>query len=523
MAVLDLAIHPVRWPRASTRNSHGQGTRSPVDARVKPGHDTSKTDAENEILPERPYPDAYGVKPGHDGVGGRHDGKRIMKPHDIRSRLAASVVLVCAAGPAVAQTTISFADWHADAPGVHHLITPGELPAPYASRSQSNSPSVVATRGHGAPSVPPGFTAELWARGLQMPRVLRTAPNGDVFLAESGAGQIRVFRIGPDGQAGAGSVFATGLTLPFGIAFWPPAAPRYVYVAATDRIVRYPYASGDTVARGPAEEVVASLPQGGHWTRDLAVAPDGSAIFVSIGSETNIATAMSAAPRGGVETWQRAHGFGAAWDDETGRADVLAFAPDKAAPGEPGLRSFATGLRNCSGLAVQPATGALWCATNERDGLGDNLPPDYATHVAAGGFYGWPWYYIGAHEDPRLRGRRPDLAGHVSVPDVLIQPHSAPLGIAFYDSTMFPPAYRGDAFVALHGSWNRGVRTGYKVIRLRFENGRPTGGYDDFLTGFVLSDSEVWGRPVALTVARDGSLLVSEDGNGTIWRIAYHG
>ena len=190
-------------------------------------------------------------------------------------------------------------------------------------------------------------------------------------------------------------------------------------------------------------------------------------------------------------------------------------------PTGPALHPFATGLRNCVGLAVQPASGALWCATNERDGLGDDLPPDYATRVGEGAFYGWPWFYIGAHEDPRLRGRRPDLAGRVTVPDVLIQPHSAPLGIAFYDGAMFPPEYRGDAFVTLHGSWNRGQRTGYKVIRLRLDHGRPTGGYEDFLTGFVTLDDAVWARPVGLAVLGDGSLVVTEDGNGTIWRVTY--
>ena len=183
-------------------------------------------------------------------------------------------------------------------------------------------------------------------------------------------------------------------------------------------------------------------------------------------------------------------------------------------------RLYAAGLRNCAALAIQPATGAPWCAVNERDGLGDDLPPDYATELRQGAFYGWPWYYIGAHPDPRLANARPDLQDKVTVPEVLIQPHSAPLGIAFYDGPMFPPEYRGDAFVTLHGSWNRALRTGYKVIRLRFANGRPTGEYEDFLTGFVVSDRTVWGRPVGVTVAQDGALLVSEDANGTIWRVA---
>jgi glucose/arabinose dehydrogenase len=196
---------------------------------------------------------------------------------------------------------------------------------------------------------------------------------------------------------------------------------------------------------------------------------------------------------------------------------VLAFDPDGGH-----ARIFASGLRNCSAEAVHPATGTLWCVVNERDGLGDNLPPDYATSVREGAFYGWPWYYIGDHPDPRLKGQRPAGSGsNVTVPDVLFQPHSAPLGIGFYDGTQFPPEYQGNAFVTLRGSWNREHRTGYKVVRVRFANGKPTGEYVDFLTGFVVSDQAVWGRPVGVAATHDGALLVSEDGNGTIWRIAY--
>jgi glucose/arabinose dehydrogenase len=197
---------------------------------------------------------------------------------------------------------------------------------------------------------------------------------------------------------------------------------------------------------------------------------------------------------------------------------VRAYDPD----GKNG-RVVATGLRNCSGMTVQPATGALWCVVNERDGLGDDVPFEYATSVKQGAFYGWPWHYIGDHEDPRHAGERPDLAGKATVPDVLMQAHSAPLNIAFYEGGMFPAEYRGDAFVALHGSWNRGTRTGYKVVRLKFEDGRPTGAYQDFMTGFVVSDAAVWGRPVGVAVAKDGALIVTEDGSGTIWRVAYDG
>ncbi|HEX3348839.1 MAG TPA: PQQ-dependent sugar dehydrogenase, partial [Acetobacteraceae bacterium] len=407
-------------------------------------------------------------------------------------------------------------DWRQDAPGRSYRITPQSMPAPYATRSAAEAPRVTSRPPGAALRVPAGFSIAPFAAGLGQPRVIRRAPNGDIFLAESGAGRIRVFRADATGPNASSTVFAGDLELPFGIAFWPPADPQYVYVAETGRVVRYPYRSGDFKARGPAEIVVPELPTGGHWTRDLATAPDGSRLYLSVGSESNAATGIAAQPRGGVAAWQAAHGLGAAWGDEGGRADVLTLDPRTNE-----TRTLATGLRNCVGLAVQPGTGTPWCATNERDGLGDDLPPDYATSVRAGAFYGWPWYYIGDHEDPRLRGRRPDLAGQVTVPDVLIQAHTAPLGITFYDGASFPPDYRGDAFVALHGSWNRSKRTGYNVIRLRFENGRPTGAYEDFVTGFVVSDSSVWGRPVDVAVARDGSLLFTEDGNGTIWRVSY--
>lgn len=383
--------------------------------------------------------------------------------------------------------TAAFGDWHGDAPGVWRHITPDALPAPFASGSASRSPEVIAQPRNVVPSVPAGFTVSLFASGLDTPRTLRTAPNGDVFLAESGAGAIRVFT----GQQSR--VFASNLTLPYGIGFWPPGpAPRFVYVAETNRIVRFPYPKG-----GPPEVIVASLADGGaHWTRDLVFSPDGSRMFVSIGSATNAMTNVDPAV-------------------EQGRAVVLSFTPD----GQD-RRVYASGLRNCSGEAVEPLTGKLWCVVNERDGLGDDLPPDFATSVRENGFYGWPWFYIGGNPDPRHAGA---ASRPVVVPDVLIQPHSAPLGITFYNGATFPPEYRGDAFVTLHGSWNRTKRTGYKVIRLHFENGRPTGEYQDFLTGFVRSDRAVWGRPVGVTVAADGALLVSEDGNGTIWRVAYTG
>jgi glucose/arabinose dehydrogenase len=420
----------------------------------------------------------------------------------------------------------AYGDWRTDAPGVVRHITPGDLPAPGASPSSSDAPGVVNRPSGALPQVPAGFTVRLWASGLVVPRTLRTAPNGDVFLAETGGGRVLVWRAAESGaQPAPPTVFARRLDGPFGIAFWPPANPRFVYVAETNRVLRYPY-DGGTQPTGPAQVIIASLPEGGHSTRDLAVAPDGSRLFVSVGSASNVARGMRGTP---VAANSAASGAGAG--DEAGRAAVFSFAPD----GKGGLSLVASGIRNCVGLAVQPPVpagaapaggaaqsgGTLWCVTNERDGMGDDLPPDYATRVRAGDFFGWPWYYIGVHEDPRHAGERPDLAGRISVPDVLIQPHSAPLGIAFYDGTLFPAPYRGDAFVTLHGSWNRSKRTGYKVVRLLMHDGVPTGAYEDFLTGFVADQSSVWGRPVGVTVAHDGALLVSEDANGTIWRVAH--
>ena len=427
------------------------------------------------------------------------------------------LVLVCLAGgaPAFADEAVrtgaaAFGDWRTDAPGARRLITPADLPAPFATPSTANMSKHEALTGADVPKAPPGFTVDLFASGLKMPRVIRVAPNGDIFVAETGAGRVRVFRPGAGAGSAQGEIFADGLQRPYGIAFYPSGEnPRFVYVASPDSVVRFPYRSGDVKASGPAEKI-ASLPGGGgHWTRDLAFSPDDKTLFVSVGSASNDADGL----RGVV-----ARVLGASWGEEQRRADVLAFDPDGGHE-----RVYATGIRNCSGLAVQPGTGALWCAVNERDGLGDDLPPDYATHVAQGAFYGWPWYYLGDHQDPRHKGERADLANAITTPDVLIQAHSAPLGIAFYAADQFPAEYKGDAFVTLHGSWNRAKRTGYKVVRLVMKDGKPTGAYEDFLVGFVGDDKSVWGRPVGVAVTHDGSLLVSDDGSGSIWRVSYKG
>jgi glucose/arabinose dehydrogenase len=403
-------------------------------------------------------------------------------------------------------------------PGVSRLIKPEHLPKPGATPSRANVSRVVPRPASAMPQVPAGFKIELFAEGLSGPRQLRVAPNGDIFVAETRAGRIRVLRAS-DGAAKplVNEIYASGLNRPFGIAFFPGGEnPRWVYVANTDGVVRFAYHKGDIKAAETPEPVVAQLPHGyGHSTRDIAFTNDNKRMLISVGSASNDAEGM-AGPPGGLPSWSEKQPLGASWGTESDRADVLAFDPDGKR-----LGVFATGIRNCVGLAVHPATGDAYCSTNERDGMGDDLVPDFVTRVREGAFYGWPWYYIGKNEDPRHAGQRPDLKEKVTVPDVLIQAHSASLGLTFYDGNAFPAEYRGDGFAAEHGSWNRSKRTGYKVIRIRLKDGIPTGEYQDFITGFVIDDSDVWGRPVGVAVAHDGALLVSEDGNGTIWRVTH--
>lgn len=390
-------------------------------------------------------------------------------------------------------------DWTTDAPGVWRRLTVDDLPAPYATSSVDNGPRMV-RRPQGAwPKVPEGFVVELLLEGLDNPRKITTAPNGDLFITESGPGRVRVVRLGFNGKVVNNTVYAGELQQPFGVAFYPPGpSPRFVYIANTGSVVRYVYENGDLQARGAQEMIVPDISAGGrlrgggHWTRDIVFSPDGRKMFVSVGSLSNVG------------------------DDESerNRANILEFNPDGS-----GFRVYAWGIRNAVGLAIEPTTGVLWASVNERDGMGDHLPPDYITHVEENGFYGWPWYYIGNHNDPRHKGKRTDLAAKVIVPDVLVQSHSASLCMTFYNEPQFPEEYRGWAFAAQHGSWNRAHRTGYKVIAVPIRDGKATGEYVDFMTGFVTSSGDVWGRPVGVTVDAKGALVVSDDGGNCVWRV----
>ena len=420
----------------------------------------------------------------------------------------------------------AYGDYRTDAPGVVRKITPADLGPPLSTPVSVASPAVAPRPAGAELKTLPGFIVAPFAKLDDAPRLLCTAPNGDIFVAEPSANQIVVLRA-KDGAAKPDRIetFAEKLDGPFGIAFYPAANPKWVYVANVNSVVRFPYVTGDLKARGPAEVVIPELAASKryHTTRDIIFSPDGKRMFVSVGSGSNAAEEVAKKTPDEIKAWAATHALGADWGAETNRADVLTADPDGK-----NLKVFAAGIRNCVGLAVQPGSGTLWCSTNERDLLGDNLPPDYVTRVKEGGFYGWPWYYIGAHEDPRpnVKGQRPDLADKVITPDVLIQPHSAPLQEVFYTASgpaAFPAEYHGQMFVALHGSWNRGKRTGYKVVRVVLKDGVPTGEYEDFLTGFVVNDKSVWGRPVGVAVAHDGALLVSDDAGNMIWRVSYRG
>jgi len=397
-------------------------------------------------------------------------------------------------------------DWTSDAPGARRKITIDDLPPPSSNVLAINPPRVVPRPGGAELHVPSGFKIDMYASGFREPRFLLTAPSGDVFVTESRVNQIKILRDTKNaGKPDVTGIFAErDLNKPFGMAFYPPGDdPQFLYVANTDGVIRFPYRNGDLKARGPAEKLSAQLSggagflrSGGHWTRDIVFSPDGKKMHVSIGSRSNDSDDPS----------------------EANRARIFEFNPDGTEQ-----KVYAWGIRNAVGIAFRPGTNELWMSTNERDELGEDLPPDYISSVQRDGFYGWPWFYLGNHVDPRQKGKHLDLAGKVIVPDVLVQAHSATLNLCFYTGDQFPAEYKGDIFAAFHGSWNRTKRTGYKIVRVPFDHatGKALGEYEDFVTGLVSKDGNVWGRPVGLTVAKDGSLLFSEDGNGTIWRVSY--
>jgi glucose/arabinose dehydrogenase len=408
---------------------------------------------------------------------------------------------LAAANSAGDTATNPFTDFHGEAPGNVHHITPADLPPPYATKSSAVFSRPVPRPADVWPQAPAGFKVELFAETQKdSPRTILAAPNGDLFVAATDTGKVLVFRgMTSDGKPQQTGEFATGLRLPFGLAFYPQGPnPSYLYVGNTDAVVRFPYHNGDLKATGPAEVIVPNLPAGGnHFARGVAFSLDGKRMFIAVGSHTNVTD---------IDTDK----------SEFHRADILVANPDGS-----NLAVFASGVRNGCGITVNPDTGELWTSVNERDNLGDNLPPDYITHVQEGGFYGWPWYYTGGVPDPRFPGKHPELKDKAIVPDVLLEPHNASLNITFYNGNQFPKEYKGDLFAAEHGSWNRSVRTGYEVILVPMKKGHATGEYVDFLTGFVLPDGNVWGRPVGVAVAQDGSLMVTDDASNSIWRVTH--
>ncbi len=367
---------------------------------------------------------------------------------------------------------------------------PPKLPPPFTKPIEANPPHVKPTPGF-TPTAPAGFRVMLFASGLNEPRNLAVAPNGDVFVAETDAGKVIVLS-GPGHAAPSNRrfVFASGLDRPFGLAFHG----GYVYVGDTNQVIRIPYDPRTSRPTGGRQPILA-LPGGGmHFTRTVVFSPDGKTMFVSVGSDCNVCVERDAR-----------------------RAAIL-----RSNPGGKHESIYASGLRNAVGLCINPTSGRLWADVNERDMLGDNLPPDYFTSVQPGGFYGWPYSYIGKNLDPRIKAQRPDLVARAIIPDVLLGPHVAPLECTFYSGSQFPASYHDGAFIALHGSWNRSILNGYEVAFIPFRQGQPSGNPEPFLAGFDPNPKSnvVNGRPVGVAVARDGSLLVSDDGGNVIWRVS---
>ena len=390
------------------------------------------------------------------------------------------------------------------------------LPEPFATPSVRNNSRVIGWPEGKSPMVPAGFKITKFASGLDNPRWMYVAPNGDIFVAEANtvSDGFRKTGIAPtdrntskncilllrdenhDGVPEVNQIFLSGLNRPFGMLI----LNNQFYVANSDALWVYPYEQGQTQMTAKGKKIL-DLPAGGynnHWTRNLLANKDGSKIYITVGSGSNVAE----------------HGI----ENEKRRADILEINPDGS-----GERIYASGLRNPVGLAWAPGTNVLWTAVNERDDLGDDLVPDYATGVKENGFYGWPYAYFGNHEDPRRKGERPDLVAKTLVPDVPLGSHTASLGITFNDKNYFNGNYKGGLFIAQHGSWNRSELTGYKVVYVPFKNGKPSGPMQDFLTGFIADEktSRVFGRPVGVVFAKDGAMLITDDGGNTIWRVTY--
>lgn len=381
------------------------------------------------------------------------------------------------------------------------------LPEPFATPSVRNRSEVIGWPAGRKPTAPPGFEVNLFVGDLVSPRWIYVLPNGDILVAQSPRGgsaqpnpssnRITLFRDrDKDGRPEFRSDFLMNLNRPHGMAL----LGDYFYVGNTDAVVRYRYQAGQTQITTPGEKIL-DLPAGGHYTRNIVANAAGTKLYVSVGSGSNV--------------------------DENGedakdprRAAILEINPDGG-----GMRVFASGLRNPVGMAWEPVTKTLWTAVNERDALGDELVPDYMTSVREGAFYGWPYSYFGQNEDPRKKGQRPDLVAKAVVPDFALGAHTASLGLAFYTGTAFPAKYRGGAFLGQHGSWNRSSFVGYKVVFVPFQNGQPSGPLEDFLTGFIANaaESKAYGRPVGVTVAPDGSLLVADDEGNKVWRVSYTG
>lgn len=405
----------------------------------------------------------------------------------MKRHLAPFALLTLLSVPALAQ----------EVPGTAITVRPDQLPAPYATPSATNGPRIIPRPSTATLQVPEGFKAQIFADNMLHPRNIAIAPDGAVMVVESTAGQVSILRDeNGDGRADRANAFVSGLNRPFGIAF----QGNILYVADTEGVWRMSYRAGQNAPPSPPQRIT---PEGaigsgtGHSTRSLVFSATGERFYVGIGSRANVE------------------------EEEAPRASIVSFAADGS-----DRRLVASGLRNPVGMALYPDSDKLWTVVNERDGLGDGLVPDYLTQIMPGAFYGWPYSYIGQNPQPGFAERRPDLVATAKVPDLLFRPHSAPIGLVFYNSRMFPADMRGDAFVALRGSWNAGEPRGYQIARVPFENGKPTGGYEVFATGFRTGGSdraEVWGRPAGLAVAADGALLIADDTSRAIWRISYTG